>query len=356
MIRYLGNIKLEQQVIHLDNTLKALKAWGLNGAGVQRMSKEDSLYFKTFKPQRAKEYILERSKSERLIIINEAHHNSMHRVFTTSLLQELYDNGYRFFGLEAISDTLINKRKFVTTESGYYTNEPQMSNLINEAIKIGYTIFNYEALNGKNGKEREIEQAINIANIINKNPNSKFLIHCGWEHVIEGTPVNKNWEKAMAGRLKDFAKIDPFTIDQTHYSEKGDSKYNSQHINFLNVDYSVIMTNEKGVLFNGEIENNQTDCRIIHPVTKYKYDRPNWLFMSGERKKYRLPKDKIPQFPILVLAYKIGVFEQKGTPFDVIEILDENTIGNLILEKGKYKIIIKDKNYNIISQYEQIIK
>ncbi len=336
--------------------LKALKAWDLNGAGVQRMSKEDSLYFKTFKPQRAKEYILERSKSERLIIINEAHHNSMHRVFTTSLLQELYDNGYRFFGLEAISDTLINKRKFVTTESGYYTNEPQMSNLINEAIKIGYTIFNYEASNGKNGKEREIEQAINIANIINKNPNSKFLIHCGWEHVIEGTPVNENWEKAMAGRLKDFAKIDPFTIDQTHYSEKGDSKYNSPYINFLNVDYSVIMTNEKGMLFNGEIENNQTDCRIIHPVTKYIDARPNWLFMSGERKKYRLPKDKIPQFPILVLAYKIGVFEQKGTPFDVVEILDENTIGNLILEKGKYKIILKDKNYNIISEYEQIIK
>jgi hypothetical protein len=51
---------------------------------------------------------LNRAKNEKLIIINEAHHNIKHRVFTTSLLQGLYDNGYRFFGLEALSDTSIN--------------------------------------------------------------------------------------------------------------------------------------------------------------------------------------------------------------------------------------------------------
>lgn len=332
--------------------LKGLETWDKNGVGIQKLSKEDSLYFKTFKPHNAKDYIIERSKSEKLIIINEAHHNSMHRVFTTSLLQKLYDNGYRFFGLEAISDTLINKRKFVTKESGYYTNESQMSNLINEAIKIGFTIFNYEVSNGENGKEREIVQAKNIIKIINDNPNSKFLIHCGWDHVIEGTPGNKNWEKAMAGRIKEYTNIDPFTIDQTYYSEKGDSKFNKPYINLVNLDYPVIMVNEKGKTFNGGIENDQTDCRIIHPITKYINNRPNWLNLSGERKKYKIPKSKVSEFPILVLAYNQGEYEQNGIPCDIVEILDEKQIGNLILKKGKYKIIIKDKKYKILNEYE----
>lgn len=181
---------------------KALETWDKKGSGIRKITKEDSLYFNSFKKQDAKEYILNRSKIEKIIIINEAHHNIRHRVFTTSLLQGLYDNGYRFFGLEALSDTLINKRKFPIIESGYYTKEPQMSNLLKEAIKIGFTLFQYEVKDGSNGKNRETGQAENIAKLIKENPNSKFLIHCGWDHVNEGVPGDKSWEKAMAGRLK----------------------------------------------------------------------------------------------------------------------------------------------------------
>ena len=335
--------------------LKALETWDKNGIKIQQLSKNDSVYFKSFKEQNAKDYIIEKSKSEKIIIINEAHHNSSHRVFTTSLLKKLFTNGYRFFGLEAVTDTLINKRKFVSKESGYYTNEPQMANLINEAIKIGFKIFSYEAINGENGKEREIVQAKNIAKIVTENPNSKFLIHCGWEHVVEGTPGNKNWEKAMAGRLKEYTKIDPFTIDQTFYSEKGDSKFNKPYIGMINLKSTVIMVNENGKTFNGGIENDQTDCRIIHPITEYIDGRPNWLTISGERKKYKIPKNKIAKFPVLVLAYNKDEYEQNGIPSDIIEILNREHIQDLILKKGEYKIIIKDENYKIINEFEQKI-
>ena len=335
--------------------LKALETWDKNGVKIQQLSKNDSLYFKSFKEQNAKDYIIEKSKSEKIIIINEAHHNSSHRVFTTSLLKKLFTNGYRFFGLEAVTDTLINKRKFVSKESGYYTNEPQMANLINEAIKIGFKILSYEAINGENGKEREIIQAKNIAKIVTENPNSKFLIHCGWEHVVEGTPGNKSWEKAMAGRLKEYTKIDPFTIDQTFYSEKGDSKFNKPYIGMVNLKSSVIMVNENGKAFNGGIENDQTDCRIIHPITEYVDGRPNWLTISGERKKYKIPKNKIAKFPVLVLAYNKDEYEQNGIPCDIIEVLNREQIQDLILKKGEYKIIIKDENYKIINEFEQKI-
>lgn len=335
---------------------KALETWDKNGARIVKATKEDSLYFNSFKPQNAKDYIINRSKKEKIIILNEAHHNASHRVFTTSLLQELYDNGYRFFGLEAVSDTLINQRKFVTKDSGYYTSEPQMANLINEALKIGFTVFNYESSENKNGKEREIEQAENIAEMMRKNPDAKFLIHCGWDHVIEGTPADKNWEKAMAGRLKEITQIDPFTIDQTFYSEKGDAKFNKPYIGWVNLDYPVIMVQENGKTFNGRPDNDQTDCRIIHPVTKYINDKPDWITLYGERVTYKIPKKRIPQFPVLVLAYNLGEYEKNGIPVDITEILDEKQIGNLILKKGQYTIIIKDMKYRVIAQYQEKIK
>jgi hypothetical protein len=336
--------------------LQALKTWDKNGSGIRTITKEDSLYFNSFKKIDAKEYIINRSKNEKVIIINEAHHNSRHRVFTTSLLQGLYDNGYRFFGLEALSDSIINKRKFPILESGYYTKEPQMANLIQDAIKIGFTLFEYEISDGSNGKQREIGQAKNIAKLIKENPNSKFLIHCGWDHVIEGTPGNKSWEKAMAGRLKEYTNLDPFTIDQVAYSEKGDIKFINPYVKIVNSDKPIIMANESGKAFNGSATNDQTDCKIIHPLTEYINERPNWLFLNGERKEYTIPKSKISEYPILALAYRKNEFEQNGIPADLIEILNNESKTNLIIEKGTYKIILKDKNYKIINEFDAKIE
>ena len=188
----------------------------MQGAKKIALSVNDSLYFEKFKPTNAKDYIINRSKKERVIIINEAHNNSRHRVFTTSLLKDLYKNGYRYLGVEALEDTLINKRKFPNLESGsLYLHESQYSNLIKEALDLGFTLFNYEYtyVKGKTGKDREIEQAENIAKMMALHPNDKFLIHCGYDHVNEGIPGIKSWEKAMAGRLSDRTGVNPFTID-----------------------------------------------------------------------------------------------------------------------------------------------
>lgn len=335
---------------------KALETWDKNGGGVRQLSKEDSLYFSSFKAQNAKDYIVNRSKTEKVIIINEAHHNARHRVFTQSLLQELYENGYCFFGLEALDDSLINQRKFPVLESGYYTREPQMANLIVEAIKIGFTVFGYEADEGLNGKERELAQAENIAKIMVKNPNAKFLIHCGYDHVIEGTPGNKSWEKAMAGRLKEKTGVDPFTIDQVAYSEKGEVKFLSPYILLANADKPVIMVNESGKTFNGSSTNDQTDCRIIHPKTVFENNIPNWLAMNGKRKKYFFPSSKISEFPVLILAYRKNEFEQNGVPAAIIEVIEPEDKADLYLDKGNYTLLLKNKDYQIIKKIKVKVK
>lgn len=335
---------------------KALQTWDKNGSRVRKIAIEDSLHFNNFEKEDAKNYIIARSPKEQIIIINEAHHNSRHRVFTASLLQGLYDNGYRFLGLEALSDTLVNKRKFAVKESGYYTQEPQMANLINLAIRIGFTVFGYETTDGSNGKEREKQQAANIAKIIRQNPGSKFLIHCGYDHAIEGTPGDKSWEKAMAGRLKEITHIDPFTIDQVAYSEKGSVEFNHPYIQMAHAKQPVILVNQNGKTFNGSATNDQTDCRIIHPITQYIEGRPDWLRMNGIKKSYPIPRHEITDYPALVLAYRKKEYEQEGIPADLIEIVTPEDPAFLLLEKGNYKIIIKNKQYRMINELDIRVK
>ena len=340
----------------IGNYRKTREIWDKNGVGIPKITEEDSLYFIGFSPVNAREYIINRSKNEQIIIINEAHTNPNHRTFTHSLLQGLYDNGYRYLGLEALFDTIINERKYPIIESGYYTKEPEFGNLIYAALQIGFTLFGYESTGGENGKEREIAQAKNIVNFIKQNPHGKVLIHCGHDHVIKGTPNNPTWEKAMAGRLKEYIQINPFTIDQTQFAEKSERKYNHPYIAMVNKDFPVVLIDKNGNLFNGEKGNDQVDIRIIHPETQYVNNRPKWLLSVGNRKEYHLEKSKITQYPLLVLAYRKNEFENNGVPADIIEVFENENIPSLILDKGDYEIIMKDRDYNIINRYEIKIK
>lgn len=340
------------------NYKKALQTWDKMGAEVPSISAQDSSYFKEFKSQDAKDYILNRSKKEKIIIINEAHNNSRHRVFTTSLLKGLYKNGYRFLGIEALGDTLINQRKFPVLKSGsMYIHESQYSNLIKEALDIGFILFNYEYKygKGKTGKDREREQAENIAKVMAQNPNSKFLIHCGYDHLNEGIPGIKEWEKAMAGRLNDLTGINPFTIDQIPGSEKGDLKFNSPYIQMANSKKPAIMVNAKGKIYNGEIKENKSDCRIIHPISVYNNGRPDWLTLNGRRKTFHIPTSSISEYPVMVMAYRNNEFEQEGIPADVTEVTNKYQKVDLVLDKGNYRIIVKNRNYKIIQDYQQKI-
>ncbi|SHM85842.1 hypothetical protein [Flavobacterium saccharophilum] len=339
-----------------------LETWdkqaGADFSKKKTISTEDSLYFKSFKPVNAKKYIIDRSKNEQIILINEAHNNSRHRVFTTSLLHDLYNNGYRFLGLEALWENLDGK-EFATLQDGFYIKEPQFGNLIKEAKEIGFTVFQYESTSKvrDGGKTREIEQAENIVKMMKENPNSKFLIHCGYEHIIEGTPGIKTWEKAMAGRIIEMTGINPFTIDQTYYSEKGNTNLNSPYIEMVNLDYPVIMINNENKAFSGDRENTKNiDCAIIHPITKYKNNRPDWLNLSKERKTIKIENSKIKEYPALVLAYRINEFEKNGIPADIIELASDSEKSNLILKKGEYKIIVKNKDYQIVNEFTQTVK
>jgi hypothetical protein len=326
----------------------ALEQWDIAfpGSGKTLSQKQIDSIIAKYKIVPAINYIVEQAKSSQVVIINEAHYNSSHRAFTEKLLQKLYEIGYTNLGLEALTngeniDSLLNKRGYPIQESGYYTKDPKFGNLVRTALKNGYTVFPYERTSTSNGKEREIEQAENIKSIIDKNPNQKYIIHCGFNHAFEGDV--QNWEKAMAGWLFEFTGINPLTINQTKYSERSKPELNNPLLEALNLSEASVLLDENGKPLKYTKEESYTDMAVFHPITSYLYGRPNWLFDSENKEITIDLKDVNISFPVMVLAYFKDEDINTAIPTDIIEIQNKNDVGHLALKSGTYVIVVTNK-------------
>lgn len=289
------------------------------------------------------DYIVKEAKKRRVVIINEQHHSNLHRLFTTALLKKLYKQGYRYLGLEALSngpfmDSSLTQRKYPTAKTGLYTRSPIFGDMVRKAFKIGYQVFPYEQIKGKNGKPREIEQAQHIAKLIKANPKAKFLIHCGYDHALEGKV--KRWEKAMAGRLTEYTGIDPLTISQTAYAERSKSAITHPIIRALNVSQSSILLNVKNQPVPYKRGTSYTDLVVVHPITQYQNNRPTWLFKGKNRRVKIQLNDLDIAFPVMVLAFKKGENIQKAIPIDLLEVSKQEQIKYLALPKGRYEVVV----------------
>ena len=312
---------------------------------------------KNYSKIKATDYIIEEAKKNQVLIINEAHHNSFHRAFTKSLLQKLFDNGYKNLGLEALTndDSLnlaLNKRKYPIQETGWYIKDPQFGNLVRDALKIGYELFPYEQTTGSNGKPREIEQAKNIQKFISSRPNEKFLIHCGFANAYEGP--YKAWEKAMAGRLTEYTGINPLTINQVFYSEKSKSEYNHPLLKALGIKESSVILDKNNNPLKYERGSAWTDLAVFHPNTNYIDDRPNWLFENDNKNIAISLNDILIEFPVMVLAFKKGEDINIAVPVDITEVKSQTENCNLGLKKGKYNIVITNGKESV--KFEQNVK
>jgi hypothetical protein len=323
----------------------ALAQWDLamGARDVNYTQKQIDSLNQLYKKADAKNYILEKAKETRVVIINEAHHNSFHRLFTKSLLKELYDLGYINLGLETLStsDSLnqeLNKRKYPKINDGHYVKDPQFGNLIREALEIGYHLFPYDTITRGDQNLRELTEARNIQKEIESKPNEKFLIHCGFAHAHEGE--DKSWAITMAQRLKEYTEIDPLTISQTRYSEKGKPEFSHPLLKAFNVEESSILLDLENNPFKYEQNGAYTDLAVFHPPTDYVNNRPNWLF-KDENKNVSISLDGIEiEYPIMVLAFKKGEDINSAVPIDLVEIDDFEESCHLGLKNGSYEIIV----------------
>lgn len=320
-----------------------LKNWDALREKSSQASKEDSLYFKSLKAVPAKDYIIKNAKNQQIVMLNEAHHIPQHRVFATSLLEEFYKLGFRYFGVESYrhKDSLLNLRKFPIVETGYYIKEPQFGNLIRTALELGFEIFPYEADLKYYGKDREIQQAKKIQQVLKSDPMAKIFVYAGFDHIREDSLFN-SWEKAMAGWLKEYTGIDPFTIDQTEMTEKSHPKFENPFFRLNNNEEPVVYLDSSERSFAGSQPSKQYDVSVFHPRTNYIHGRPDWLLSRGGEYYFIPANKKEIDCPCLIFAYKKNENEN-AIPVDLIELKDKKEQKALVLPPGTFDILITNK-------------
>lgn len=315
--------------------------------GVGILTPKDSAYFKTLRKTDAIDYIDHRASNEKVIMINEAHHIPMHRIFTLELLDKLYKKGFRYLGLETLNnaDSLLNKRKYPITSTGFYSVEPQYGELIREALKLGYALFPYEATDVQtltDGKAREIFQARQIEKVFRKSNGHGIVINAGFDHIREDS-VGGRWGKAMAGRFKEFTGINPLTINQDIVTEKSAQKYENPFFRMIDIDKpSIYLDSNDNVFAGSPSAAPRVDIRVFHPRTKLIAERPDWMFRNGKKKSVFFEVDNAKmKFPCLIKAHNYEEDENVAIPLDIIEVNDRSK-KSLVLKPGRYKVVVSD--------------
>ena len=308
----------------------------------------DSIDTDNFKITNALPLILEEAQRHNILVISENHLKPQHRVFADQLIQELAALGFQHLGMETLAsisngyellDESLNERGYPLNSpyTGTYTMEPQMGNLVRNAIQANMTLFAYEKRQSVEGKDREEIQADNIIKYLYDNPNSKVIILCGFHHAIESNLIKRNNSYYMAKYLKDKLDIDPLTIYQDNFTEKQitDEHYQLQK---LNVESPSVFVNKEGKYIS---LSEHVDIEVIHPKTTYLGGRPKWLYADKGRQPVKVDLENVTfSFPIIVEAYPSH--ETKSVPVDRLELKHSYDKKVLVLKEGNYRIHISD--------------
>lgn len=308
----------------------------------------------------AKKTILERTAQTRVVMLNESHAFSQHRAFALSLLEELYRQGFHYLALEWLNSRVGRNSNSVDIRTGYYSAEPVAGEFIRKALSIGFKLLPYEDSIGNKqvGSGREAVQAAALSSLLQQDSSAKLLVLASGAHISEKQVGNDYTPMALF--FKRFTGIDPLTIDQTEMCEGSAFEYGryfyASWVKKYPIDTAVIA-------FRGQepyslLENDQYDLQVIHPIAKWKHRRPTWLDLDRKRKEW--PVRPTEQKLFLVQAYYLSESNSKPigvlVPADQTYISDEDGYYWLYLYPGKYKLVMRDGEYNQLSEKEIVVQ
>ncbi|MFT4664041.1 MAG: outer membrane protein OmpA-like peptidoglycan-associated protein [Polaribacter sp.] len=313
------------------------------------------------KPIPAADYLLKQTVDKKAVFFNEFAPNPQNRAFTTSLLKDLYEQGFRYLAIEALSpkETKLAKRGYPVLNSGRLIREPLFGDMVRQALKLGFTLYPFEptpteldkakrvvqkSVGGNLNKEqlnnisRKWAKALNISRIYQRNPEAKVLVYCSKSNLredLEGAQQN------ISGWLKKLSSVNPYTIDQATLTEKC-PEITHPLFNKRAIKEPTVWLN-KDKAFN-TYSPTALDLQIQHPKASTAYGRPNWLSMNGYRKPFAFNPDKHGMtYPCLVMAYKKGEDTDFAVPVDALEFPTNADRLSLMLPKGKYQLILSDE-------------
>ena len=173
----------------------------------------------------ARKFISFLSKTNKVIMINEAHNKPLHRAFIISLLGDLYKKGFRYLAMETLNNYANHQLTRLNSLTGHYTCEPVGGELVRLALETGFKLVSYEdTLAYKhNASQRDSIQAENIYRVIKNDTAARIFVLAGYGHIAERS-FDLSY-RPMGMVFKKISGIDPLTIDQTDMTEESNFEY-----------------------------------------------------------------------------------------------------------------------------------
>ncbi len=303
----------------------------------------------------AQTYITGRAMSASVVMINEAHNRPQHRAFTYSLLDALYQEGFRYLAMETFTHAAGYALNELNIFTGFYTKEPVGGELVRHALALGYTLVPYEDTAGARHtpSERDSIQAANIYRVLQQDKDAKILVHAGYGHISKEQVGSGYTPMGLA--FKKLSGIDPLTIDQTVLTEGSIFEYGRLFYQYLLqklplAEPTVVLQNKKQI----DLGQAGYDIIVVHPPVVYRNNRPTWLSLGGVRKETPVAPGEKKLF--LVQAYYADEYHEdiigQLVPADQTYIASGNGYYSLYLAPGRYRLVFRDVAYHKLAEKE----
>lgn len=296
------------------------------------------------------------ARSTRAVFVNEAHASARTRAAIYTLLRPLREDGYEYLALEGLTtkpvseihscsdadpfDEDLGTRGYPTEKSGFYTREPVYSEIIREALRLGFKLTAYESAHpaATTIEKREDAMARNLACIFKRDEQARVLVVAGFGHISEA-PDAIVPGGMMVARFKAMTGIDPLSIDTTTLLHLGIEPYNfgkSAKDRYPSQGY--VLINATGHLYGTD----SYDLVLMTPsFAGRKSNEHSWLTLDGARNQILVPTDGCGRVrPCVIKAFVAG--ESSGVAADACVLESGAETCPLFLTRGDFRIEYSD--------------
>lgn len=308
--------------------------------------------------------IIELAKTERVVILNEAHDSPQHRAFGQLLALELRKSGFTHLGVETLSGKPGEVHfDYPTLQTGSYSSEPIFGDFLRQSSRAGFKMIAYEIQLDRHNFDmsdrtdsiiqRENAQSDNlIQHVLEADPKSRLFVYVGYSHATEDWKTSDDGRRIgwMAAQIKQKTGIDPLTIDQVGGTYNPNSPtidpiFKLIHDHQPIVESCLIKTSEDHWLTSDGYF-GRVDLTVFHPPQEMIDGRPNWLPMNGYRVGYPLDHaDTFVDNPTLIQAFLVSELPD-GLPVDQVLMTDPSGSSTMLLPPGKYQLRLQSANEN----------
>jgi hypothetical protein len=251
----------------------------------------NTLIIKNLKPENAVDFISRQLPNRRLVMLNEAHHLPMCRLFAIQLLDSLKKNGFNYLALETlVHNHKIHKNGFPTMNDGFYSSEPMFAELIRQAVLKGFKLVDYDDSRDSIGclppldahrfycnNWRETRAAERIAQVYKKDGNAKVFVFVGHDHNLKDYYLAQRkrrdghkWE-FLAIKLKKLLQMEPLSINQSDMVERSSPDYENPFYYCLRqqmrFEESIVWTQKDNKSWLKPNFETMLDAYVFHPRT-----------------------------------------------------------------------------------------